>query len=138
MFSFSCRGTESSFMLNLRIFLDIKMLSTGLVTAAACPVYEILKKPFLWQGVPHPFSSATLLVLLGGQQWHTRVPLLPVGSLTPDPKCISFLISGASGGCRPPQKHCQMAQECRAGVVPCAGGGSKLLCPCLLHGFVAL
>lgn len=49
----------------------------GLVTTAARPVYEMLGKPFLRQGVPPPFSSAALLVLPDGWRWHRRAPPLP-------------------------------------------------------------
>lgn len=54
------------------------------------------------KGVPRPRGSAALLVLPDGGQWHRRVPLLPLppltpGCLAPDPKCISFLVSGAVG-----------------------------------------
>lgn len=102
----------------------------GLLTTAARPVYEIFGKSFQRQGVPRPFGSAALLVRPDRWQWHRRAPL-PPGSLAPDPKCISFLISGASGGRGPPQKHCRTAQECGAGAAPCAGGGGTLLHPCL-------
>lgn len=47
------------------------------MTAAARPAYEIFRKPFLRQGVPRPFSSAALLVLPDGQQWHRRAPPPP-------------------------------------------------------------
>lgn len=50
----------------------------GLVTAAARPAYEIFGKPFLWQGVLRPFSSAALLVLPDGRQWHRRAPPPPL------------------------------------------------------------
>lgn len=35
----------------------------GLVTTAACPAYEIFRKPFIQQGVPRPCGSTASLVL---------------------------------------------------------------------------